>query len=75
MTTKYRLANYRITLREKDHNPPHVHLMGPGFEAAVNLETVEVIDGSAPVKVLRHALKWINDNKEELKQQWQTLHG
>jgi hypothetical protein len=49
--------------------------MGPDFEVAINLLTLEVIDGSAPVKVLRHALKWLADNKEELIQQWQMLHG
>jgi hypothetical protein len=75
MTTKYRFSNFRITLREKDHNPPHVHLMGPDFEAVISLVTLEVMDGSAPAKVLRHALRWIADNREELTQQWHTLHG
>ena len=75
MTTKYRFANFRITLREKDHNPPHVHLMGPDFEAAINLVTLEVLDGSAPAKVLRHALRRISDNREELIKQWHALHG
>jgi Domain of unknown function (DUF4160) len=75
MTTKYRFSNFRITLREKDHNPPHVHLMGPGFEAAISLVTLEVMDGSAPAKVLRHALGWINENREELIKQWHVLHG
>ncbi len=75
MTTKYRFSNYRITLREKDHNPPHLHLMGPEFEAVINLVTLEVMDGSAPVRILRHALKWITDNREELMQQWHALHG
>ena len=75
MTTKYRFSNFRISLREKDHNPPHVHLMGPDFEAVVNLVTLEIMDGSAPSKILRHALKWITDNREELIQQWHMLHG
>jgi len=74
MTTKYRFANFRITLRERDHNPPHVHLMGPDFEA-ISLVTLEVMDGSAPANVLRHAVKWIQDNQEELKKQWHALHG
>ncbi|MBK5274189.1 MAG: DUF4160 domain-containing protein [Desulfuromonadales bacterium] len=74
-TTKYRFSNFRITLREKDHNPPHVHLMGPDFEAVISLETLDIMDGSAPAKVLRHALKWIADNREELILQWRMLHG
>jgi hypothetical protein len=65
MTTKYRFSNFMITLREKDLNPPHVQLMGPDFEAVINLVTLDVMDGSAPAKVLRHALKWIADNREE----------
>lgn len=62
-------------MREKDHNPPHVHLMGPDFEAVISLMTLAVMDGSAPTKVLRHALKWIADNREELMEQWHALHG
>ena len=38
MTTKYRFSNFRITLREKDHNPPHVHLMGPDFDPIESAE-------------------------------------
>jgi hypothetical protein len=49
--------------------------MGPDFEAVINLMTLEVMDGYAPAKVLRHALKWIADNREELVIQWHTLHG
>ncbi len=75
MTTKYRFSNFRITLREKDHNPPHVHLMCPDFEAVISLVSLEVMDGSAPAKVLRHALRWISDNREELIRQWHALHG
>jgi hypothetical protein len=75
MTTKYRFSNFRITLREKDHNPPHVHLMGPDFDVVINLETLEVMDGAAPATVLRHAVGWIADNREELIQQWRALHG
>jgi hypothetical protein len=43
--------------------------MGPDFEAVISLVTLEVMDGSAPAKVLRHALRWIADNREELTQQ------
>ncbi|MEI6259331.1 MAG: DUF4160 domain-containing protein [Deltaproteobacteria bacterium] len=49
--------------------------MGPDFEAVVNLVTLNVMDGSAPSKVLHHALKWISDNREELINQWRMLHG
>ena len=62
-------------MREKDRNPPHIHLMEPDFEAVVNLVTLNVIDGSAPSKVMHHALKWISDNREELINQWRMLHG
>jgi hypothetical protein len=75
MMTKYLFSNFMISLREKDHNPPHVNLMGPDFEVVVNLMTLEIMDGSAPSKVLRHALKWITDNREELLRQWHMLHG
>ncbi|MGF6669745.1 hypothetical protein ABIA53_003415 [Pseudomonas monsensis] len=46
MTTQYRFRDkYRIQLREKDHPPPHVHLIGGGVEVMLSLETVEVTTG------------------------------
>jgi len=75
MATKYRFSNFRISLWEKGHNPPHVHLMGPDFEAVINFVTLDIMDGSSPSKVLCHAPKWIADNREELIKQWHMLHG
>jgi hypothetical protein len=47
--------------------------MGPDFEAVISLATL--MDGSAPAKVLRHALRWLGANREELMKQWHALHG
>lgn len=49
--------------------------MGSDFDVAVNLLTLEIMDGSAPAKVMRHAMRWIADNREDLIEQWHTLHG
>ncbi len=38
MTTKMRCRNkYRLQLREKDHEPMHVHLVGGAVNARIDL--------------------------------------
>jgi hypothetical protein len=40
MTTKQRFRNkYRLQLREKDHEPMHVHLVGGNINAKIDLST------------------------------------
>ncbi|PTT66594.1 DUF4160 domain-containing protein, partial [Pseudomonas sp. HMWF007] len=57
MTTQYRFRDkYRIQLREKDHPPPHVHLIGGGVEVMLSVETVEVTTGKAPPLIIEDAL-------------------
>jgi len=45
MTTKHRFRNkYRLQLREKDHEPMHVHLVGGEVNAKFDLQTLALAD-------------------------------
>jgi len=39
--TVLRTSNVRIVVYPKDHNPPHVHVIGPRAEAKFRIEDLE----------------------------------
>ncbi len=76
MTTKQRFLNNKVKLqvREKDHLPMHVHLVGGIMDAEISLETLEVVNGTVPPKLLKEVLEWISEHKEELIEEWKKWH-
>ena len=59
-------------LRNKEHNPPHIHAFTQDFAAAFLIETGELMDGEFPVKALALVRKFISEYKSELKEMWET---
>jgi hypothetical protein len=58
----------------EDHNPPHVHVVGPDFEILVAIRNATVLAGEAPARVRRVALRWIAANRDELLTRWEDCH-
>ncbi|MBC7962361.1 MAG: DUF4160 domain-containing protein [Steroidobacteraceae bacterium] len=74
MTTKQRFKNkYALQIRERDHNPPHVHLIGGSDDATISLETMECI-GMIPADLKQEVLLWIKTNHNELMEEWKLWH-
>ena len=41
MTTKHRFrGKYRLEIRERDHGPPHCHLVGGAVDVIIDLATL-----------------------------------
>lgn len=75
MTTKYRFRDkYRIQLREKDHPPPHVRLIGGGVDVMLSLETVGVMMGKAPPLIIKEALAWVSAHQVQLLEDWKRCY-
>lgn len=63
-----------------DHRPPHVHVMGGGYEAVFRLNCV-----SGPVEIrenygfAKRNLSWIvqvlTENRKDLCKAWEEIHG
>ncbi|SJM90896.1 conserved hypothetical protein [Crenothrix polyspora] len=71
MTTKQRFRNkYRLQLREKDHEPMHIHLVGGNVNAKIDLETLQVIAGIIPASLKKEVMPWLFENKAELIEEW-----
>lgn len=55
MPTLVELSRCKIQIYAGDHAPPHFKIYGPGSNANVAIETLEVIAGKAGRKALREA--------------------
>ncbi len=72
-TTKHRFRNkYRLQLREKDHEPMHVHLVGGDVNAKFDLVTLPLVEGAVPSGVLVEVAAWLQDNQAALIEEWKS---
>lgn len=75
MTSKQRFRNkYILQVRERDHNPPHVHLFGAGFDVTIDLQTFDST-GVWPAGLKTEVIAWVKDNREALMEEWILWHS
>lgn len=55
-----------------EHNPPHVHVAYGGDTAEIEIRTGTVLEGDIPGKALSLVREWIDLNKAELFEMWET---
>jgi Domain of unknown function (DUF4160) len=65
---------YKITLYGEDHNPPHVHVIGPDFQAKVRIADAAIFAGAIPPRHRREALAWVAAHRERLLAKWNELN-
>jgi len=53
-----------------DHSPPHFHVVYGDFEAALSIETLEVIEGKLPARVKGLVVEWATLHQKELMENW-----
>ena len=53
------------------HHLPHIHVRYQGNEAAISIDTGEILDGSIPAKQHKMVQAWIEIHKEELQVDWE----
>ena len=71
MPTLARFAGFEIAMYFEDHNPPHVHVVGPDFEILIAIRGGAVLAGYAPARVQRTAAVWIARNRAALLDRWE----
>lgn len=74
MPPLFKAGGYVIAMYFEDHNPPHVHVVGPDFEGLVRIGDLAVFRGSIPSRFSREALKWIEENRGLLLSKWNEWH-
>ncbi len=76
MPTIVRAFGLRLVIYPNDHEPIHVHVVAPDWEAVVNLsgsELCELIGGNE--RDARRALALVNEHMAVLLAAWRTIHG
>lgn len=59
-------------LRDKEHNPPHIHAITQDFDAPFSISTGEILDGFFPPKAKNLVKEFIFKYKKELEEMWET---
>lgn len=60
-----------IRMYYDDHNPPHFHVIYGEFEAQIDINTLEIINGKLPKRVLAMTVEWAVLHREELRLDWE----
>ncbi len=75
MTTKKRFRNkYRLEVRERDHQPAHVHLFGGGLDVIIDLATLQTT-GQWPRDLRDEVMGFVIENREDLWKEWSKWHS
>jgi len=75
MGTVHRLGKLRIVVYAGDHAPPHFHIQGPGYALVVDIESMEIIAGSAQARGYDEAMRWAVENRATIRAAWDRLNG
>ena len=59
-------------LRDKEHNPPHIHAITQDFDAPFWVATGEIMEGEFPQKAQAMVKEFIFKYQKELKEMWET---
>lgn len=56
-----------------EHNPPHFHAEYNEFRAAIAIDTLGVVEGKLPSRVLSLVIEWAQDHHSELLDNWNSI--
>ena len=62
-----------IRMYYREHNPPHFHVEYKNDKAIININTLEVMEGELPRRVLALVLEWASYNREKLMENWHNI--
>jgi hypothetical protein len=54
-----------------EHNPPHFHARYEQFKAAIDINSLKVLEGRLPPRVLGLVVEWASQHKKELMINWE----
>ena len=59
-------------LRNKEHNPPHIHAITQDFDAPFQISDGGIMDGEFPPKASAMVKEFILKNQDDLLEMWET---
>jgi len=74
MSTLHRFRNkYRLEIRERDHGPPHCHLVGDAVDVLIELSSLHC-HGIWPAGLKEEVMTWVYANLRLLWKEWNKWH-
>ena len=74
MSTIHRFRNkYRLEVRERDHGPPHCHLVGGAIDVWIALETLDY-RGVWPAGLRDEVIDWVQQHIQQVWKEWNKWH-
>jgi len=70
MPTIKRFHSFIIAMYFDDHGMPHFHIRSATGRASIAIDTLEVLAGNVPDKILKEAKAWALENKDVLHDIW-----
>lgn len=58
-----------------EHNPPHFHARYGGENVAIDIQTLEVLEGELPRRALRMVIEWAGEHQAELLENWELVRA
>ena len=72
----FRFKNLKFKIWSNDHNPPHVHIYGPGSHAVIILEDLKVLRSEGfSEKDLKIIQQQIFIRRIKILEKWEQIHG
>jgi hypothetical protein len=58
--------------QQKEHNPPHFHVIYGEYIGAIDIRTLEMLEGDLPNKALVLVKEWALLHQDDLMKIWET---
>ena len=62
----------KMYLRQKEHNPPHIHAIYGEYIGVFSLDDGEMYEGDIPIKEQKLIKRFIDQYKMQLLEMWET---
>ena len=62
----------KMYFMQKEHNPPHIHALYGEYMSAIDISTLEVLEGDLPNKALDLVKEWMKEYQDDLLNMWRT---
>lgn len=64
-----------IRMYHNEHLPPHFHAQYGEFNAEITIDSLEILKGELPRRVLSLVIEWAVLHRQELRQDWERARA
>ena len=62
----------KMYFQQAEHNPPHFHVVYGEYIGAIDINTLNMIEGDLPPKALALVREWASQHQDDLLNIWKT---